>query len=636
MELVYLWVEEYKNIKNQGFNFSPRFECEFDGENLTITENKDYVSIFPDNINVTAIVGENGSGKSSVFEALYLMPEACKEKLFYVYTFDNKKFYYKTNSNFSVSSNNVSLEKKDINISYLGLSFIPNLQRKILNAKKEEKRISYTENYKMEFIYKFIDVFKKNNQILKRIDYKFIFDKLKIIIYRDTLISEEKLNIQNGLGNLSGKFSYETYETYETFLKKTHSKIKKLIQDNIEILTTNPLSNRLLLSQMRNSSGDLIKDIKISFLINYMNNLISLFSNIGNIKHSNFDSQKNIFNDLSFENLFDKIKVFEKQINAHDIHLKDIENNIKLTEELIKFCTKKKSSFVKEGENFQITLNLNDDLVKEVFDFKSLFTINNEFNAFTLLGIELLSYEDKIDFFGLSSGEQKRLSLYIEIIDSYFFSESKILILDEPDTFLHPQWNKIFINDLLKVLPRECEKKHLVITSHSPFILSDLPKENVIFLEKYKKDENKKQKEGNCKNATKDIKLKTFGANIHTLLSDGFFMSDGLMGEFAKSKIEEIKKFYELVKKCEKIITKSENIKNTIKNIYQGYEPNFRNIQNIIGEPFLKTIIGNYLDELEQIFDNDTYKNKKRDNLLKQFSPKELEEYLESLKNVKN
>ena len=39
MELVYLWVDSYKNIRNQGFNFSPRFECEFDGENLTITEN---------------------------------------------------------------------------------------------------------------------------------------------------------------------------------------------------------------------------------------------------------------------------------------------------------------------------------------------------------------------------------------------------------------------------------------------------------------------------------------------------------------------------------------------------------------------------------------------------------------------
>jgi len=30
MELIYLWVEEYKNIKNQGFSFSPRFNVAFD------------------------------------------------------------------------------------------------------------------------------------------------------------------------------------------------------------------------------------------------------------------------------------------------------------------------------------------------------------------------------------------------------------------------------------------------------------------------------------------------------------------------------------------------------------------------------------------------------------------------------
>ena len=29
MELVYLWVEKYKNIKNQGFNFSRRFMCKY-------------------------------------------------------------------------------------------------------------------------------------------------------------------------------------------------------------------------------------------------------------------------------------------------------------------------------------------------------------------------------------------------------------------------------------------------------------------------------------------------------------------------------------------------------------------------------------------------------------------------------
>jgi len=44
MELVYLWVEEYKNIHKQGFNFSPKFNCHYDEDTneLTINENDDY------------------------------------------------------------------------------------------------------------------------------------------------------------------------------------------------------------------------------------------------------------------------------------------------------------------------------------------------------------------------------------------------------------------------------------------------------------------------------------------------------------------------------------------------------------------------------------------------------------------
>ena len=78
MELVYLWVENYKNIKNQGFNFSPRFECEFKDGVLTICDkkkkeckNNEYLeNFFGKNINITTIVGENGTGKSNVFEII--------------------------------------------------------------------------------------------------------------------------------------------------------------------------------------------------------------------------------------------------------------------------------------------------------------------------------------------------------------------------------------------------------------------------------------------------------------------------------------------------------------------------------------------------------------------------------------
>ena len=42
MELVYLWVKKYKNIENEGFNFSPKFECKYykESKNLTIVDKK--------------------------------------------------------------------------------------------------------------------------------------------------------------------------------------------------------------------------------------------------------------------------------------------------------------------------------------------------------------------------------------------------------------------------------------------------------------------------------------------------------------------------------------------------------------------------------------------------------------------
>ncbi len=108
MELVYLWVEDYKNIKRQGFNSSPRFRCEFKAEydennklkddcELIIDENKDYVSILPDNINITAIVGENGSGKSSIFEIILTEYETIKTNIFILIFVDNKLQYISNN-----------------------------------------------------------------------------------------------------------------------------------------------------------------------------------------------------------------------------------------------------------------------------------------------------------------------------------------------------------------------------------------------------------------------------------------------------------------------------------------------------------------------------------------------------------
>ena len=38
MKLIYLWVEKYKNIEKQGFNFDPRWWIEYKNEKLHVEE----------------------------------------------------------------------------------------------------------------------------------------------------------------------------------------------------------------------------------------------------------------------------------------------------------------------------------------------------------------------------------------------------------------------------------------------------------------------------------------------------------------------------------------------------------------------------------------------------------------------
>lgn len=150
----------------------------------------------------------------------------------------------------------------------------------------------------------------------------------------------------------------------------------------------------------------------------------------------------------------------------------------------------------------------------------------------------------------VSSGEQQFLNLFSTL---YFHAENMregididlhssdslkgighniLLLLDEGDNAFHPQWKKEYVKYLRNIIPLifAGHSIQIVITSHDPLTLSDLPKNNIVFLEK-----------GPTGTAIGNSTSKrTFGANIADLLRDSFFLEDGQVGSYVAELIKRV------------------------------------------------------------------------------------------------
>lgn len=445
MELVYLWVEEYKNIKNQGFNFSPRFTCKYENGELTIEEKKDYISIFPDNINITAIVGENGSGKSAILSSMIT-----KEKVFCVMSENNQLTVY---------SNNI-----------------------LINTPLKQKRSTRE-------VFKKILYFSMDNHHLSLAKTQ---SRLTVIDLSQTnqLITETYAKLQTIDFSL---FNFKPYYIGYKF-------IDKWIASDYEIEEKDIKETRLALGWDISADTGIIVDTlrALRDLDNeYMIYLLNKFGTIAKI--------------------FEHIDLTEK------LHPKDFYLTVNY-EEIQEILEGMKIDFVDESEFTQLISHANKMI--EIKKLRELFGENYIQLLFQRM-IDELSFDymaqNGSSYGSLSHGEKTLYSFFVNLV--HFNNSDFLFLLDEPDNTLHPNWQKSFLNEMMNILTKLKKNAHLVITSHSPFLLSDLPKENVIFLE------NGKQVYPN---------IETFGANIHTLLSHGFFMKKGLMGEFAKNKINEV------------------------------------------------------------------------------------------------
>lgn len=173
------------------------------------------------------------------------------------------------------------------------------------------------------------------------------------------------------------------------------------------------------------------------------------------------------------------------------------------------------------------------------------YTSKNDLFSVTLFGVsieEFMNEYDKIsEYFasfsfsweGLSSGESAFLSLFgrlFSIREKIIGNKNLILLLDEADMLFHPEWQRNYIEILHKVIPIIFPNKNIqvILATHSPLMLSDIPKQNTLFLQKDKDTGIIEAIEGKH----------TFAANIFSLLRNAFFLKKCGMGEYSFNKIE--------------------------------------------------------------------------------------------------
>jgi restriction system-associated AAA family ATPase len=135
---------------------------------------------------------------------------------------------------------------------------------------------------------------------------------------------------------------------------------------------------------------------------------------------------------------------------------------------------------------------------------------------------------------GLSDGEHQLLhSLGLCLL---FRDTNSLFLLDEPETHFNPDWRASFISRLQTCLQgREGVSQEMLITTHSPFLISDSKPEKVLM---FKKDPN---------TGTVSIRqpdYNTLGASINKITMTTFGKRE-TVGDIAQEKLKDLRRRFE-------------------------------------------------------------------------------------------
>lgn len=608
MILEFVWIEDYGVIKNQGFNFNPNVSYTFNavtGElDKEVNEKipSDFFNIQNNTItNVSALVGANGTGKSSVLEFISsfltfsgplggfiitekLVINKSDNVIKFSKNWSDKKLPILTrldliNSYRKKSGAKPLADGADTKSNPMGLRILENIivdTRVIYFAgefnlehtnRTYQSLLSMSDEFENSHYTDISDIaMMAYDQRKYRTDKAVYSGENPILAYRsgesqrfiELMVSDYKKLIPFSLTSLTIGVSFNDidktfFESYDQMafksilellkinLKKPKNKSDKQFSDflerikmfglggyfedklynyekefpkeNLKIHIYHHLLFRHIREQLMETMGELTENNKLSLFLRLMSEIEKSFLT----DKSYLDQIKDYFKKTKFGALqtgtlkLESVESFYKKIDALDLW---------------------------EYERLRMSLSDMEVINKMLNSLK-------DFDKESGLKYRVSSMFD-LDIRGLSTGEKQFLKLFSRFLFFNLNNEKNVLkekhfiiLIDEFDIGFHPLWQRKFLSIWLQFLESFINNStannisvQLILTSHSPFVVSDLPKQSINFLSKGEGEKNSKVDSLSEHQAT-------FGANIHDLYSDSFFLTGALMGDFAKAKIDE-------------------------------------------------------------------------------------------------
>lgn len=542
-ELLYLYVENSRfNIKNQEINFSSNYKISYDSEfGLSIKEIENDFNFGKSVKNINLLVGKNGVGKSSLLK-LIGYGEANKQKA--LPRTSHIVLYKVLNDLYFIEGSN-SLIKRILgyesfgNKNYCFFKYEKGnikLVDRALDKNEQFSEISYQANIpNLEWVEDIsLRKEKKNYPIKKNINPKVNFMDLIDFIHQ-----HDKSSVKNVELSLKQK---KRYSSNLTILYSIYDMTKENMYELLSAISTfKLLPGKLFSTEMNNS-------LKIIYFQNNIENEQKYSRKAQDRIYSRYTKEYFILRFLEKEVIGmlsklpigekDDIKeIFDRIINERsefeiDIEPNHLDDKNKFLLEILRYLNKK---YPDKGSNF--------DEIEEFFTYYDSLDINKNLKTNNELIFDIKDEEDfkivkelvsKYEIFfdqkikQLSDGQLVYFNTYSKIYSTLNKRPQSIpllLLLDEPDLNLHPEWSRVFIYDLIELINKSERMVQVIITTHSPFMVSDIPKERV-----YRITEN-----GMIKN-TKT----SFAANIYDLLLDSFFLESSI-GKFATYQLKERK-----------------------------------------------------------------------------------------------